>query len=73
MTLLLALSLTASAQQYEVPVSEVHEPMMKGKYEPTWQSLSQHKVPEWFRNAKFGIWARWGPQCVEGTGDWMAR
>lgn len=73
MTLLLALSLTASAQQYEVPVSEVHEPMMKGKYEPTWQSLSQHKVPEWFRNAKFGIWAHWGPQCVEGTGDWMAR
>ena len=73
MTLLLTLSLTASAQQYEVPVSEVHEPMMKGKYEPTWQSLSQHTVPEWFRNAKFGIWAHWGPQCVEGTGDWMAR
>ena len=26
-----------------------------------------------FRNVKFGIWAHWGPQCVEGSGDWMAR
>ena len=30
-------------------------------------------MPEWFRDAKFGIWAHWGPQCVEGSGDWMAR
>ena len=72
-TLLLALSLTASAQQYQVPVSEAHEPMQTGKYQPTWQSLSQHQTPAWFRNAKFGIWAHWGPQCVEGSGDWMAR
>lgn len=61
------------AQEYQIPVSEEHEKMEKGKYEPTWQSLSQHRVPEWFRNAKFGIWAHWGPQCVEGSGDWMAR
>lgn len=46
---------------------------MKGKYEPTWESLAQYEVPEWFRDAKFGMWAHWGPQCVEGTGDWMAR
>ena len=63
----------AHAQEYQVPVSEEHEKMEKGKYEPTWQSLGQHRVPEWFRNAKFGIWAHWGPQCVEGSGDWMAR
>ena len=62
-----------SAQTYEVPVSEAHEPMMRGKYEPTWESLMTHETPEWFRNAKFGIWAHWGPQCVEGSGDWMAR
>ena len=62
------------AQDYQVPVSEKDEPMMKGKFEPTWESLeSNYQVPEWFRNAKFGIWAHWGPQCVEGSGDWMAR
>ena len=35
----------------------------EGKFEPTWESLRQYKVPEWFRDAKFGIWAHWGPQC----------
>lgn len=63
----------ASAQNYQVPVSEQDEPMMTGKFEPTWQSLENYQVPEWFRNVKFGIWAHWGPQCVEGSGDWMAR
>ena len=66
-------SLVVQAQQYQVPVSEVHEQMQTGQYEPTWQSLETHQTPEWFRDAKFGIWAHWGPQCVEGSGDWMAR
>ena len=35
--------------------------------------MEKYQVPEWFRNVKFGIWAHWGPQCVEGSGDWMAR
>lgn len=64
---------TLMAQNYPVPVSEKNEKMMEGKFEPTWESLKNYKVPEWFRNAKFGIWAHWGPQCVEGSGDWMAR
>lgn len=61
------------AQDFPVKVSEQNEKMMQGKFEPTWQSLKQYEAPEWFRNVKFGIWAHWGPQCVEGTGDWMAR
>ncbi len=65
--------LSVFAQDVIVPVSETNEPMETGKYEATWESLSQYEVPEWFRDAKFGIWAHWGPQCVEGSGDWMAR
>ena len=61
------------AQTYQVPVSEEHEQMQIGKFQPTWQSLKTHQTPEWFRDAKFGIWAHWGPQCVERSGDWMAR
>ena len=64
---------TLSAQNYQISVSEKNEPMMKGKFQPTWKSLENYQVPEWFKNAKFGIWAHWGPQCVEGSGDWMAR
>lgn len=64
---------SAVAQEYQVLVSEADEPMAHGKFEPTWESLKNYEVPEWFRDVKFGIWAHWGPQCVEGTGDWMAR
>lgn len=51
-----------------------HEKVEEGKYEPTWESLSQYdEAPEWFRDAKFGIWAHWGPQCEPESGDWYAR
>src|ERR1035438_9826672 len=44
-----------------------------GPFEPTMQSLKQYECPEWFRDAKFGIWAHWGPQSVAMEGDWYAR
>ena len=70
---LLLMATTASAQTYKVPVSEADEPMATGQFTPDWESLRTYQMPEWFRDAKFGIWAHWGPQCVEGSGDWMAR
>ena len=42
-------------------------------FQPTWASLSQFRTPEWFRDAKFGMWAHWGPQCQPEQGDWYAR
>ena len=33
-------------------------------YEPTWESLQRHQDPEWFRDAKFGIYTHWGPVTV---------
>ena len=58
---------------FSATVFSQHEPIEKGKFEPTWQSLQQYKVPDWFRNVKFGIWAHWGPQCQPEEGDWYAR
>lgn len=49
------------------------EKMMEGPFKPTWGSLAQYKTPEWYRDAKFGIWAHWGPQCQPENGDWYAR
>ena len=43
------------------------------KFEPTFSSLTQFKCPDWFRDAKFGIWSHWGPQSVPMFGDWYAR
>lgn len=69
----MALTTVAHGQEYRIPVSENDEKMAVGAFTPDWESLRQYEVPEWFRDAKFGIWAHWGPQCIEGSGDWMAR
>ncbi len=37
------------------------------------ESFSEYRYPEWFRDAKFGIWSHWGPQAVPRQGDWYAR
>jgi alpha-L-fucosidase len=78
---LLASGLSAFANLGPIPsdlkpsviVSTTAEPITPGKFQPTWQSLSQYEVPEWFRDRKFGIWAHWGPQCQPEDGDWYAR
>ena len=45
-----------------------------GPFRPDWGSLKAgYKTPEWFRDAKFGIWNHWTAQCVPEQGDWYAR
>jgi alpha-L-fucosidase len=44
-----------------------------GPFSPSWESLLEYEAPEWYRDAKFGIWAHWSPQCVPEAGDWYAR
>ena len=48
-------------------------PIAKGPFVGTMESLTNYSYPEWFRDAKFGIWAHWGPQSVPMEGDWYAR
>jgi alpha-L-fucosidase len=55
---------TALAQQRKIA---------EGIFHPNWDSLKQYKTPDWFRDAKFGIWAHWTAQCVPEQGDWYAR
>ncbi len=45
----------------------------EGPFKPNKESLQKYKYPEWFRDAKFGFWAHWGPQAVPRQGDWYAR
>lgn len=47
--------------------------MATAGYQPTWSSLREHSIPQWFGAAKFGIWSHWGPQSVGRSGDWYAR
>ncbi len=37
---------------------------MADRFEPTVESIRQHVVPDWFHDAKFGIFIHWGPYSV---------
>jgi len=38
------------------------------RYEPRWESLDRRPTPDWFRDAKFGIFIHWGIYSVPGWG-----
>ena len=62
----LAANVVAQADSLQLPIAP-------GKFSDTRDSLTNYVCPEWFRDAKFGIWAHWGPQAVPMEGDWYAR
>ena len=42
--------------------------MIKGPYQPTWESLDSHPLPQWFDDGKFGMFIDWGLWSVPGWG-----
>lgn len=43
-------------------------------YDAPWDSLTKHPVPEWFKDAKFGIYAHLGVYCVPAYhSEWYPR
>lgn len=56
-----------------VVAQDLNVSVAKGKFDSTEESLKQYKCPEWFRDAKFGIWSHWGAVSVPGyIGNWYA-
>jgi len=43
------------------------------RFDPTWESLEQYECPQWFRDAKLGIFMHWGPCSIPGVDSWYAR
>jgi alpha-L-fucosidase len=64
---MLALLLLPLIQQGSAPYP------LPGAFKPSWDSLRSYRCPDWYRDAKFGIWSVWGPQSVPKQGDWYAR
>jgi alpha-L-fucosidase len=38
-----------------------------GPYRPDWETLGNHEIPQWYRDAKFGIFIGWGVYAVPGA------
>jgi alpha-L-fucosidase len=77
----LAARAQTTAPAAEAPVPPAPTPIVApagwgvadGPFKPSWDSLSAYQVPDWYRDAKLGIWAHWGPQCQPEMGDWYAQ
>ena len=70
---LLAAASSAMSQQGGYSDGSFAGGPITGPFRPYWESLRAYRFPDWFRDAKFGIWAHWSPQCVPEQGDWYAR
>jgi alpha-L-fucosidase len=57
----------------QTATSQAASSIAPGPFQANWDSLHQYRAPQWFRDAKFGIWAHWTAQCVPEQGDWYAR
>ncbi len=46
----------------------------QGPFRPDWESLQQYEVPDWYKDAKFGIFIHWGLYSVPAFGnEWYPR
>lgn len=41
-------------------------PVLSQHYQPNWESLDKRPIPDWFQQAKFGIFIHWGVYAVPG-------
>jgi len=65
---------TTSEPSADHASDEKDEPQTNGKYKPTWASLKNHPTPEWFDDAKLGIFVHWGVYSVPGyKTEWYPR
>lgn len=66
------------AKNLTTVTAQVDALIARGEFAPNWASLHEHKDPEWFRDAKFGIYTHWGPVTVgsaesPGDAEWYGR
>jgi alpha-L-fucosidase len=55
-------------------LARMNEVASSGPFTADWNSLGTYRVPEWFRDAKFGIFIHWGVFSVPAFGDeWYPR
>ncbi len=70
-------SLTTSLpadERIDTAVERAKEVAAEGPFEPTWASLEQYEIPQWYKDAKFGIFIHWGVYCVPAyMSEWYPR
>ena len=67
-----------ASSKYDAPRSailkEVDSVGHQGPFRPDWESLQKYEAPEWYKDAKFGIFIHWGVYSVPAFGsEWYPR
>ncbi len=61
-------------KQRNALLETVDKVAIEGPFQPDWQSLTTYTVPEWYKDAKFGIFIHWGVYSVPAYGsEWYPR
>jgi alpha-L-fucosidase len=71
-------STSIPAQTYDERIDarmrEIDGAIAAGPFQASWATLETHPTPEWYRDAKFGIFIHWGVYSVPAFGDeWYPR
>jgi alpha-L-fucosidase len=55
-------------------LADIKAVAQQGPFQPNWNSLGQYTIPEWYKDAKFGIFIHWGVYSVPAhNGEWYPR
>ena len=58
---------------YSARLQEIEKVIEEGPFADNWESLCRYRIPEWYQNAKFGIFIHWGVYSGPAIGEWYAR
>ncbi|MGJ8680845.1 alpha-L-fucosidase [Paraglaciecola sp.] len=55
-------------------LAEIHKVANQGPYKANFESFTQYQIPDWYQDAKFGIFIHWGAYSVPAhNGEWYPR
>jgi alpha-L-fucosidase len=55
-------------------LEKIQAGVKSGPFRDDWDSLSQYEIPQWYKDAKFGIFVHWGAYSVPAFGsEWYPR
>ncbi len=67
-----------ASAKYDAPrtslLNDVDRVGQQGPFRPDWESLQKYEAPDWYKDAKFGIFIHWGVYSVPAFGsEWYPR
>jgi len=69
-----AVPLLPQDARIENAITNIDKVAAQGPFQPAWESLENYTVPEWYLDAKFGIFIHWGVYSVPAfDNEWYPR